>query len=70
MFTRSLFETADMAAQGALLAEVAGLGLVEARRVRSTLVETLGPIDAATLKHAHAAIESGSTRGKLVLEGF
>ncbi|MDQ0504560.1 zinc-binding dehydrogenase [Xanthobacter agilis] len=68
MFTRSLFETADMAAQGALLAEVAGL--VEARRVRSTLVETLGPIDAATLKHAHAAIESGSTRGKLVLEGF
>lgn len=68
MFTRSLFQTPDMAMQGQLLAEVAGL--VDEGRLRSTLTETLRPIDAAQLKRAHALIESGRTRGKVVLEGF
>ncbi|MCA1941285.1 MAG: zinc-binding alcohol dehydrogenase family protein [Caenispirillum bisanense] len=68
MFTRSLFGTPDMAAQGALLTEVAAL--VDAGTLRSTLSEVLGPIDAATLRRAHALIESGRTRGKLVLQGF
>lgn len=68
MFTRSLFETADMAEQGKLLNEVAAL--VDAGKVRSTVTEVAGKIDAATLRAVHARIESGSARGKIVVEGF
>lgn len=68
MFTRPVFETADIAEQGRLLTEVAGL--VDAGRVRSTLAEVMGRIDAANLKRAHALLESGTARGKIVLEGF
>jgi len=68
MFTRSMFETPDMAEQGALLNRVAEL--VDAGRLRSTLGENFGRINAENLKRAHAAVESTSTRGKTVLEGF
>jgi zinc-binding alcohol dehydrogenase family protein len=68
MFTRSLFGTPDMAEQGKLLNEVAAL--VDAGRIRSTATEVAGTIDAATLRAVHAMIESGSARGKIVLEGF
>lgn len=68
MFTRSLFQTADMAAQGLLLAQVAQL--VEAGRLRTTLANDLGPICAATLRQAHQMIESQTTIGKLVLSGW
>jgi len=68
MFTRALFETPDMIAQHRLLTEVADL--VDDGLVRTTLADTLGRIDAATLKRAHALIESGRARGKLVLAGF
>ncbi|HEX6735248.1 MAG TPA: zinc-binding alcohol dehydrogenase family protein [Azonexus sp.] len=68
MFTRSLFGTADMAKQGELLGEVARL--VDAGRIRSTLAGHFGRIDAANLRRAHALIESGQARGKIVLEGF
>lgn len=68
MFTRSLFGTPDIAEQGKLLNEVAAL--VEAGRISSTATEVAGKIDAATLRAVHARIESGSTCGKIVLEGF
>lgn len=68
MFTRSLFETADMGRQGEILTEVAAL--LDAGKVKSTATETLGTISAANLMRAHAALESGKARGKLVLEGF
>lgn len=68
MFTRSLFDTPDMAEQGKLLNEVAAL--VDAGHIRSTATEVAGKIDAATLRAVHARIESGSVRGKIVLEGF
>jgi NADPH:quinone reductase len=68
MFTRSMFATADIAAQGRLLDEVARL--VDAGTLRTTLGEHFGPIDAANLRRAHALIESGRARGKVVLEGF
>jgi zinc-binding alcohol dehydrogenase family protein len=68
MFARSRFQTEDMAEQGRLLAEVARL--MDEGTLRSTLTEVLGPIDAATLRQAHARLESGTTLGKLVLEGF
>ena len=68
MFTRSMFATADIAAQGKLLAEVARL--VDAGTLRTTLGEHFGAINAANLKRAHAFIESGKAKGKVVLEGF
>ena len=68
MFTRSLFQTPDMIEQHRLLNEVSRL--VDAGSIRTTLAETVGTIDAANLRKAHAMVESGRTRGKLVLEGF
>ncbi|PLW76366.1 zinc-binding alcohol dehydrogenase family protein [Cohaesibacter celericrescens] len=68
MFTRPLFETPDMARQGDILNEVAQL--VEDGTIKSTTTDSLGIINASNLKRAHAMLESGKTRGKLVLEGF
>ncbi|MDR4478925.1 MAG: zinc-binding alcohol dehydrogenase family protein [Nitrospira sp.] len=68
MFARPVFQTSDMSAQHMLLDEVAAL--VDAGVVRTTLAENLGTINAANLKKAHAMIEGGRTRGKLVLAGF
>jgi NADPH:quinone reductase len=68
MFTRSLFRTSDMAEQGLLLDAVAGL--VDAGVMRTTLTERMSPINAANLTDAHRRIESGTTRGKIVLEGW
>ncbi len=68
MFTRSMFGTPDLAKQGQILNEVAVL--VDAGRIRSTATEVAGKIDAATLCKVHAQIERGTTRGKIVLEGF
>jgi NADPH:quinone reductase len=68
MFTRSTFQTPDMDAQHKLLNEVAEM--VDAKTIRTTVADNLGPINAANLRRAHAMVESGRTRGKLVLEGF
>jgi NADPH:quinone reductase-like Zn-dependent oxidoreductase len=68
MFTRALFGTADMIGQHRLLNEVAAL--VDAGLIRTTLAERFGPINAANLQRAHALIESGKARGKVVLEGW
>ncbi|MCV9941209.1 zinc-binding alcohol dehydrogenase family protein [Boseaceae bacterium BT-24-1] len=68
MFTRSLFGTADMIAQHELLNEVSTM--VDAGRLKTTLGEHFGRIDAANLKRAHALLETGKAKGKIVLEGF
>lgn len=68
MYTRSLFRTADIAAQHRLLQEVADL--VDAGVLCGTMREHYGTINAANLRRAHARLESGSTIGKIVLEGF
>jgi len=68
MFTRAMYRTPDMAAQGDLLNDVAAL--VDAKKLRTTLAETLSPINAANLRQAHARLESGHTIGKLVLSGW
>lgn len=68
MFTRSIFETADMVAQHHLLTEAAKL--VDQGVLRSTMREVLGPITAANVREAHRRLESGTTIGKLVLSGF
>jgi NADPH:quinone reductase len=68
MFTRSLYQTPDMDAQGKLLDEISAL--IDAGRIRTTVTEVLQPINAQNLKAAHAVLESGKARGKIVLEGF
>ena len=68
MFTRSTFQTADMDAQHRLLNEVAAM--VDKGTIRTTVAENFGRINAANLRRAHAQVESGTTRGKIVLEGF
>ncbi|MFC0407249.1 zinc-binding alcohol dehydrogenase family protein [Roseomonas elaeocarpi] len=68
MFTRSMFGTADIGAQGDLLEEVSRL--VDAGTLRSTAAERFGIINAANLRRAHALIESGRAKGKIVLEGW
>jgi NADPH2:quinone reductase len=68
MFTRPIYGTPDMAEQGRILTEVSRL--VDEGKLRTTLTERLSPISAANLKQAHALLESGKARGKIVLEGF
>ncbi|MBN8951108.1 MULTISPECIES: zinc-binding alcohol dehydrogenase family protein [unclassified Rhizobium] len=68
MFTRPLFGTADMIEQHKLLTKVAQL--VDTGQIRSTLTETAGTINAANLKKAHALVETGKMKGKVVLAGF
>ena len=60
--------TPDMEEQHRLLAEVSRM--LDAGTLRSTMAEHFGTIDAANLRRAHAAVESGTARGKIVLEGF
>jgi NADPH2:quinone reductase len=38
--------------------------------LRTTMHQTFGIINAANLKRAHALLESGKSRGKIVLEGW
>lgn len=68
MYTRSLFQTADMLEQHRLLDRVAEL--IDAGTLKTTLGEHFGAINASNLRRAHALLESGTARGKIVLEGF
>jgi zinc-binding alcohol dehydrogenase family protein len=68
MFARAMHRTPDMIQQHKLLSEVADL--VDAGLVKTTLGTNLGRITAANLRQAHAQLESGTTIGKIVLEGF
>ena len=68
MFTRSSFQTADMIGQHRLLNDVADL--IDKGVLRTTLDQRFGTINATNLKRAHALLESGQSRGKIVLEGW
>lgn len=68
MYTRSMFETPDMQAQHALLEQVAKL--IDAGTLQTTVGEHFGLINASNLRRAHALLESGKARGKIVLAGF
>ena len=68
MFTRAVFNTADMDTQNKILNQLSTL--VDQGTIRTTLAQTFGTINAANLKRAHALIESGRSRGKIVLEGW
>ena len=68
MFTRSLFRTVSLSRQHELLRRVAAL--VDDGTLISTMTSRIAGINANHLKQAHALIEQGGTRGKIVLEGF
>lgn len=68
MFTRPMFETADIVEQHRLLNAVADL--VDRGSVRPTTSTSLTPISLATLREAHALVESGRTVGKVVIHGW
>jgi len=68
MFTRPRFQTPDMIEQHKLLNQVSEW--LDAGKLRTTLRETLTPINAANVRKAHEKLESGKTIGKLVLAGW
>ena len=68
MYTRSLYETEDMQEQHNILNEVARQ--IDAGVLRTTVGENYGRISAENLRRAHALLESGKAKGKIVLEGF
>ncbi|MCK0156841.1 zinc-binding alcohol dehydrogenase family protein [Cellulophaga sp. F20128] len=68
MFTRSMFQTEDMLAQHNILNEVSTL--IDNGTIKTTLGENFGIINAENLRKAHAFLETGKAKGKIVLEGF
>ena len=68
MFTRSMYRTADMEQQGHILQRIAAW--IDTGTLRSTLHDHDQPICAATLRAAHAELESGRSIGKRVLSGW
>ncbi|WP_393966334.1 zinc-binding alcohol dehydrogenase family protein [Exiguobacterium sp. S22-S28] len=66
MFTRSLFETADMIRQHEILTQVATW--LEEETLETTVTQTLIGLNAENLKKAHRLVESGETIGKIVVE--
>jgi len=68
MFTRPLFGTADLQRQQEILREVARLA--DAGTIATTRTGSLGTINAANLRKAHALLESGTAIGKTTLAGF
>lgn len=68
MFTRSMFETADIIEQHRLLSRVANL--IDQGVIQTTLGEHFGTINAANLRRAHELLETQRAVGKIVLEGF
>ncbi|HEX8593707.1 MAG TPA: zinc-binding alcohol dehydrogenase family protein [Pseudomonas sp.] len=68
MYTRSMFGTPDMIKQHKLLNRVAEL--VDAGTLKTTFGEHFGIINATNLRRAHERLESGTAKGKIVLEGF
>ena len=65
MFTRSMFQTHDMIEQYKLLNKVAGL--VDQKKITSTMTISLSPINLKTINQAHQMIEVGDMIGKLVI---
>jgi len=66
MFTRSMYQTADMVRQHELLNRVAAM--VEQGILKTTLSEHAGALTVDNLRRVHALIESGRAHGKIVLE--
>ncbi|RRV10057.1 zinc-binding alcohol dehydrogenase family protein [Pseudomonas sp. v388] len=68
MYTRSLYETEDMQEQHNILNEIARH--VDSGLLRTTVGDNYGRLSAENLRRAHALLESGKAKGKIVMEGF
>ena len=68
VFTRSIYGTPDMIEQHHALSEIARL--VDEGVLKGTMTRDLGPMSAATLKQAHALVETGASVGKVVLRAM
>ena len=68
MFTRSMFQTDDMAVQHNLLNRVSEM--LDKGVLKSTVTRNAGVMTVENLKAAHAAQESGASIGKTVLGGM
>ncbi|SES01874.1 zinc-binding alcohol dehydrogenase family protein [Gracilibacillus ureilyticus] len=68
MFTRSMYHTPDMIKQYELLTKLSQF--IDDGKVRTTLKESISPINAENLRKAHAMVETGKMIGKVVLEDF
>jgi len=68
MFARSMHQTSDMIEQHRLLTHIGRE--IDAARIRTTVSKVLTPINAENMRKAHALIETGQARGKIVVEGF
>ena len=68
MFARSMFQTEDMIEQNNILNEVSKL--IDNGTIKTTLGENFGTINAENMRKAHAFLETGKAKGKIVLEGF
>ncbi|MES0882849.1 zinc-binding alcohol dehydrogenase family protein [Roseibium sp. SCP14] len=68
MFARAMHQTPDMIEQHKLLNYVSKE--IDAGRIRTTLDTVLAPINAENMRKAHALIETGTAKGKVVLEGY
>ncbi|ELY2853231.1 zinc-binding alcohol dehydrogenase family protein [Cronobacter dublinensis] len=65
MYTRSMYQTADMARQGEILNEVAKLA--DAGEVESALSETFHGLSVESITDAHRKVLEGHMRGKAVV---
>jgi NADPH:quinone reductase len=68
MFARSMHQTEDMIEQHKLLSYVAEQ--IDAGKIRSTVASIMSPISAINMREAHRLIETGKTKGKIVLSEF
>lgn len=68
MFARSMFTTPDMIEQHKLLNHVSQR--IDDGSLRTTVSETISPINATNLKKAHAVLERGDAIGKVVLSDW
>lgn len=65
MYTRSMFNTPDIAQQGEILRQVAAL--VDEGKVTTTLSETLHGLTVESIEAAHAKVLDGHMQGKVVV---
>lgn len=65
MFTRSLYQTPDIATQGRMLSDLAAL--VDASHIRTTATHYIDDFSAAGLREAHRLMETQSMCGKVVV---
>lgn len=68
MFSKSYYQTDEMVTQHGILTHLSDL--YQADKLQVITQKTYSPINAQTMRQAHADIESGHTVGKITLIGW